>query len=240
MASSLTVTGLVRIVAAQQLRRRPTPLQAFGRQRRGARRPDGCRALDADDIGQAQRGEPAAEGGVVAVAGIGQHHALRHAVGDRLADLLERDLRLGLEGDVLGHAGLPAPRLVIGPGLGQIEPIGDRQAGVLVRHRQRHRDLAVVLLAELAAVLPRHADRMLALLGDAGVVDDPGPDRRLLLNRRQHDTSRTAASSRPRPKAPWPRSGAATGAWRRPRPGAIRAAIGSTLLRSPGSSSPVQ
>jgi hypothetical protein len=35
--------------------------------------------------------------------------------------------------------------------------------------------LAVGLLARDAAVLPLHADRMLALLGGAGVVDDEGP-----------------------------------------------------------------
>ena len=54
------------------------------------------------------------------------------------------------------------------------------------RHRQAHRDLAVVLFAELAAILPRHADRMPALLGEAGVVDDPGPDWPLPLKTRQH------------------------------------------------------
>ena len=45
------------------------------------------------------------------------------------------------------------------------------------RHRQADRHLAVVLLAQLAAILPRHADRVAALLGKAGVVDDPRLDR---------------------------------------------------------------
>jgi hypothetical protein len=48
---------------------------------------------------------------------------------------------------------------------------------VVVGHRQAHRDLAIVLLAELAAVLARHADGVLALLREAGVVDDPVPHR---------------------------------------------------------------
>src|SRR3954451_12632482 len=39
------------------------------------------------------------------------------------------------------------------------------------------RNLAVVLLAQLTAVLTRHPDRVTALLRKAGVVDDPGFDR---------------------------------------------------------------
>jgi hypothetical protein len=35
----------------------------------------------------------------------------------------------------------------------------------------------MVLLAQLAAVLPRDADRVLALLGEPGVIDDRGLDR---------------------------------------------------------------
>ena len=61
----------------------------------------------------------------------------------------------------------------------------DRQARGLARERQAHSHLAVVLLAQLAAVLPRNADRMLALLGKAGVVHDPGLDRPAALQRRQ-------------------------------------------------------
>ena len=68
----------------------------------------------------------------------------------------------------------------------QIQTIGDRQAGVIVGDRQADRDLAVVLLAELATVLPRHADRMRALLGNAGVVDDQRADRAVPLDDRQH------------------------------------------------------
>jgi len=56
-------------------------------------------------------------------------------------------------------------------------------AGLLVGHRQAYRHLAIILLAELATVLPRHAYRVPALLGKAGVVDDPGRDR---TERRQH------------------------------------------------------
>ena len=100
-------------------------------------------------------------------------------------DLLKRDLRLGLEDHLLGNAGLAAAPGVPRPGLGRIKPIGDRQARGLARNRQAHGHLAVVLLAQLAAVLPRHADRVLALLGKAGVVHDPGLDRPTALNRGQ-------------------------------------------------------
>ena len=55
-----------------------------------------------------------------------------------------------------------------------------------IGQRQRYRHLAIVLLAELTAILPRHADRMPSLLGKARVVDDPGRDRAVPLNLRQH------------------------------------------------------
>src|SRR5712671_4322623 len=56
----------------------------------------------------------------------------------------------------------------------------------MVGQRQRDRDLAVVLLAELAAILSGYPDRVPPLLGKACVVDDPGLDRPVALDRRQH------------------------------------------------------
>ncbi|CCM80328.1 hypothetical protein BN77_p260015 [Rhizobium mesoamericanum STM3625] len=47
-------------------------------------------------------------------------------------------------------------------------------------------DLAVVLLAELAAILPRDPDRMLALPGKASVIDNPRFNRPMPLDQRQH------------------------------------------------------
>ena len=46
--------------------------------------------------------------------------------------------------------------------------------------------MAIVLLAGLAAILPRHADRARPLLREAGVVDDPGLDRFGEGHARQH------------------------------------------------------
>ena len=54
----------------------------------------------------------------------------------------------------------------IGPGLGKVEPEDNRQAGMMAHHRQRDRDLAIILFAELAAILPGYADRMPAFLWD--------------------------------------------------------------------------
>jgi len=110
----------------------------------------------------------------------------------RPADVIERNLRLGLEGDILGHLGLAATGIVFGPGLRQIQPIRHRQARIMTGKRQRHRDLAIRLLAELTAVLVRNSNRMLPLLGKARVVDDPRLDRPITLNLRQHHLTHLA------------------------------------------------
>src|SRR6185436_13827364 len=47
------------------------------------------------------------------------------------------------------------------------------------------RNLAIVLLAELAAILTRHPDRVTALLRKSGVVDDPGFNRAAAFDDRQ-------------------------------------------------------
>src|SRR3954452_21435001 len=89
-------------------------------------------------------------------------------------DLIERNLGLGLEGDRLGHAGLLAPGWIISPLLRQVGGIGEREGGRAVGKQERHSPLAIVLLAELPAILTRPPHRVPALLGEAGIVDDPG------------------------------------------------------------------
>src|SRR4051812_50025379 len=64
----------------------------------------------------------------------------RHLGRSSRPDLIEGNLRLGLEDDALGHAGLLAAGRIGGPVLRQIEPIGDRQAGRVGGERQRNRD----------------------------------------------------------------------------------------------------
>ena len=119
--------------------------------------------------------------------------------------------RAWLEGDVLGHAGFAPPRRVIGPPFRQIQPIGHRQACLVGRDREAHRGLAILLLAHLTTILPRHPHRMTAFLRIARVVDDPRLDRLLTRDRRQH--SRAPAAESPRPtRAPAPPDAAETGA----------------------------
>lgn len=54
----------------------------------------------------------------------------------------------------------------------QVQPMGHRQAGSLIGHRDAHRHLPVALLVQHAAVLPR-PHRALALPRKARVLDDP-------------------------------------------------------------------
>jgi len=225
-----------RLVAGRtpQPRRRPaTARPRLGRQRAHARRPDRQVRQNADDIGQLKREQAVLEAHVGAITGVGQHHPRCHALGECGADLLERDLRLGLERHLIRHAGLAPPFRVVGPALGQVEPIGDRQTGLLVGEGERHRHLAVVGLAEDAAVLPRHPDRVLALLGKAGVVDDPGGDR---PQRRQDLLAHRGEQVLVGP------GGFGNQMMQRLVRGTdlVGAAIGSTLLRSPGRISPRQ
>ena len=109
-----------------------------------------------------------------------------------MAQLLQRDLGLGLELDVRGDAGFGPAKRVIDPILWQIQPVGDGQAALMGGHGQTYRHLAVVLLAQLAAILPGHTNRVAALLRKAGVVDDPGLDRFVARDRRQHALAHTA------------------------------------------------
>lgn len=98
------------------------------RQRLCVRRPQADRGLDGDDIGQANLRQPGAERGVVAVTGIGQHHAPRDAGLQRRPNLREGDFGLGAEDDILRHTCLGPPVGILGPAFRQIELLGDRQA----------------------------------------------------------------------------------------------------------------
>ena len=55
--------------------------------------------------------------------------------------------------------------------------MGERR-GEADGHRQRHRNLTTVLLAELPAILPGDANGMNALLRESRVVDEEGAVRR--------------------------------------------------------------
>src|SRR6202034_4087338 len=130
--------------------------------------PDRHRALHANDIWQAQFGEAVAKLGVDAVSGVGQNHPSGHLRRHRCPNLVQRDLRLGLKLNLFRHFRLIPSRAIRGPFLRQIETIPNRQAGTPCRHRPTNGDTAVLLLTYWTAVLPRDADRMLALLRKSG------------------------------------------------------------------------
>lgn len=78
--------------------------------------------------------------------------------------------------------------------------VGDRKRGCVIRDRQADRNLTVVLLAQLAAILARYAHRVLALLGKAGVVDDPRPDRSMLFDLWKDPVANPRQQGRVRPR----------------------------------------
>jgi hypothetical protein len=81
-------------------------------------------------------------------------------------------LRLGHEPACSGHPGPRPARLVLGPGLGQVQFPVDQRPSARARVGREHTDLAVVDLPGGAGVLPGDARGGLTLLDEAGVVDD--------------------------------------------------------------------
>src|ERR1019366_5450099 len=177
---------LMLAVAAHQLRWSPAARPSFRRQRRRAQWPDRGVRSRAGDVAQSQRRDIRTQIGLGAIAGIHQNYTARKAGLTRPAQLLERDFWLGLEANLFRHIRLAPTFAILSPVLRQIQPIGHRQTCMVIGNRQRHRDLAIVLLAKLAAILPRYPDRVPPLLGKAGVVDDPGFNRPVTLDLRQH------------------------------------------------------
>ncbi len=113
-----------------------------------------------------------AEVGAAAEPSIGQHAGKAHTRRTHPVDLGQRDLRLGLRrARRLRHPGLVAALRILGPGGGQEQPQPDRQRHLAARQRQRDQHLRVRYLAQFAAVLPRHPDREIALLGNPRVID---------------------------------------------------------------------
>src|SRR3954469_1783583 len=62
---------------------------------------------------------------------------------------------------------------VLAPVLGQVEPVIPQRRAAGGDAHQEDPDLAVVFLAEPAVVLSRHTGTLVALLGEAALVDDP-------------------------------------------------------------------
>src|SRR6478735_7141852 len=158
------------------------------RKRPGARRPQHGRRLNADRIGESQCFESLAKGTVVAIGSISQYDGTRHILVHQPADMIERHVRLGLKSNLFGHAGLLAPLWIVGPYLGKIELIGSGNAGMLSGKRYAHRHSAVILFAQLTAILARDSNRMSSLLGESSVIHDPSCQLMLLGHRRHNLT----------------------------------------------------
>jgi hypothetical protein len=185
---------LVLAITPQQLWRSPLPRPVLGRLRPSTRRPYRRLWLDAGHIAQAKRRDAGPQISIGAIARVHQHHATRQPCCTSPAQLLKRDGRLRFEGDLFGHTSFAPTRTVRRPLPWQIKTMGNRQARTVIGNRKCHGDLTIVLLAELAAILTCHPDRMPPLLGEARVIDDPSFDRPVVLDRRQ-DISRTLANT---------------------------------------------
>jgi hypothetical protein len=108
--------------------------------------------------------DPWAELGVVAVSGVNDHGRARNALGNGLPELFGGDEQLGAQHDIVWHTGRAAPFGIFSPGFRQVEFVGDGEAGGYRADGQADGDLAVVLLAGLAAVSPGDADRAFVFL----------------------------------------------------------------------------
>lgn len=146
----------------------------FRRQGFLSRRPYGQRRLNAHQVFQSHIQQGLAELGVVAVSRIGEDRRPGNAIGDCPLNLFGGDERFGAEDDLVRYPGLPTALRVLAPGFRQVEFVGDRKAGCVGADREADGHLAVVLFADLSAVLPGDADRVFAFLRKAGIVDDPG------------------------------------------------------------------
>lgn len=105
--------------------------------------------------------------------GVRHHPAEAGAGGHDAVDLGKRDVCLRQRSAVLlGHARAGAALGVGGPAFRQEQPQPDRHRDLAPGQGERDQDLAVRPLAEAATVLAGDPDRVPALLGQGGVVDD--------------------------------------------------------------------
>ena len=117
-----------------------------GHRRLRARRPDRGSAQNPEHVVQSKGGNAAAKAAVVAIGGVPQDCPWRHALGQRRLDLRQRDCRLGPERHLFRNPRLRAPFAIRRPGLRQVQPPRHWKARRRRRHRQRHRNLAVMRL----------------------------------------------------------------------------------------------
>src|SRR3990172_1424317 len=99
-------------VPADELRRSPAARPLFRRERPRAPCPHRPLRQDTGDITQRERADTGAQVCVAVITRVHQHHATRKTGLAGPAQLLDRDLRLGLEADVLRNARF-APALTV-------------------------------------------------------------------------------------------------------------------------------
>jgi hypothetical protein len=107
-----------------------------------------------------------------AVHAVGRDPAKGHARGKGLLDHAERHGRLGGEGRSCRNLGRSHAGRIIRPSLGQIQRAVDEGVTVPRHIGPEHPDLAVGDLARRAGVLPPNAAGGLALLEEAGLIND--------------------------------------------------------------------
>ena len=109
----------------------------------------------------------------LAITAVDAHPRKPNSPGARPAHDLEREFALRhLLARGLGNPRPLAASRVLDPALRQIEPRIDRRVALAIGQHREHRDLTIVDLAQPPRPLPGYADRTIALLGKAALVDD--------------------------------------------------------------------
>src|SRR6201996_2951390 len=132
---------------------------------------------------EAEQAHGLAEGSAVTVERVREDDRPGDLVERGLLDHAEREVVLRLEDRVRRDPGLLPSLGVLRPRLGQEQREVDREVLRGRRNAQAHRHLAVGRLAGRPRVLTLHTGRVLPLLEEACVVDDPGHHRFTLLHR---------------------------------------------------------
>ena len=110
---------------------------------------------------------------LLAITAVDAHPRKPNSPGARPAHDVEREFALGhFLARGLGNPRPLAACRVLDPALRQIEPRIDRRVALAIGQHPEHRDLTIVDLAQPPRPLPGHADRTIALLGKAALVDD--------------------------------------------------------------------
>jgi len=135
--------------------------------------PDPLRAMNIGNKGLAHLVQGAQEGGILAVAAIHPDPAEPHAPRPRRPHHLQRKHALGAH-RARRHRDLGpvAAGRIVDPALRQVEPHVDRRVPRPVGQHGEYRHLAIIDLAEAPAPLPGHANRAIALLDEAALVED--------------------------------------------------------------------